>query len=289
LLLALFGIVRRSKGHEEDRFEDFCKWAPALLTDFNEVDMWMADPKNLFTNLADIKEIESWSLGEKDLSDFQKKYLHFWDQIGSWYFALRTEMLNRNKAWVGLAHRSVAENVASNETLSKWKHIVFAGFNALSTSQDRIFSVLSSNGKAKILWDADRYYMEDPLNEAGTFLRKQREKYFGSKAEINFPHIGDQLAGRPVPVVDLRDHRVELLHEGAEFVERLVAVGLVVEQARDQSLAGLHRGRERRQVGGGGAQVLDHLVHAALSFRIVQLGIQQECQRHGEKLQCRDA
>lgn len=195
LLLALFRIVRKSKGHEEDRFEDFCKWAPSLLADYNEVDMWMADPKNLFTNLADIKEIENWSLGEEQLTEFQKKYLHFWDQLGLWYFALRAEMLGRNKAWTGLAHRMVAENIADNEKLNRWKHLVFAGFNALSSSQEKIFTVLSSAGRANILWDADRYYMEDPLNEAGHFLRKHREKFFGGKNEVDFPHIGDDLAG----------------------------------------------------------------------------------------------
>lgn len=193
LLLALFRIVRSSKGHEEDRFDEFCKWAPALLSDFNEVDMWMADPKALFTNLADIKEIESWSLGEETLTDFQKKYLHFWDQTGLWYNALRTELLSRNKAWSGLAHRLVAENIAGNTKLAQWKHIVFAGFNALSSSQEKILSILSSGNKAKVLWDADRYYLEDPMNEAGLFLRTYREKFFGAKTEMDFPHVGDFL------------------------------------------------------------------------------------------------
>lgn len=195
LLLALFRIVKASKGHEEDRFDEFCKWAPALLSDFNEVDMWMADPKALFSNLADIKEIESWSLGEETLTDFQKKYLHFWDQTGLWYNALRTEMLSRNKAWIGLSHRLVAEDISNNKQLGQWKHIVFAGFNALSSSQEKIFSVLSSSGKAKVLWDADRYYLEDPMNEAGSFMRNHREKFFGAKTELDFPHVGDFLAG----------------------------------------------------------------------------------------------
>ena len=195
LLLALFRHVKKSKGHEEDRFEDFCKWAPSLLSDFSEIDMWMADPHALFSNLSDIKNIESWSLGEEQLTDFQKKFLHFWDQIGGWYFLLRDEMLNRKKAWVGLAHRMLAENIAGNENLNRWKHIVFAGFNALSSSQEKLFTVLSVTGKAEILWDADRYYLEDPLNEAGLFLRRHREKFFGGKSRTDFQHVGDHLAG----------------------------------------------------------------------------------------------
>lgn len=206
LLLALFRHVKKTKGHEEDRFEDFCKWAPSLLTDYSEIDMWMADPKSLFSNLADIKEIENWSLGEEKLTEFQKKYLHFWDQLGNWYFALRSEMLGKKKAWIGLAHRIVADDIANNQKLDQWKHVVFAGFNALSSSQEKIFSVLSSTGKAKILWDADRYYLEDNLHEAGLFLRRQREKFFGGRSETSarmtqsdgdFQHVTDYLTGSP--------------------------------------------------------------------------------------------
>jgi CRISPR/Cas system-associated exonuclease Cas4 (RecB family) len=197
LLLSLFHSVKKTKGHEDDRFEEFCKWAPSLLTDYSEIDMWLADPKALFTNLADIKNIEGWSLGEEQLTEFQEKFLHFWDQLGPWYFSLREDMLRKKKAWIGLAHRILAENISGNENLNRWSHIVIVGFNALSSSQDKIFTALTANGKAKILWDADRYYLEDPLNEAGLFLRRQREKFFGGKSELNFPHVGDNIAGKP--------------------------------------------------------------------------------------------
>jgi ATP-dependent helicase/nuclease subunit B len=225
LLLALFRLVKKSKGHEEDRFEDFCKWAPSLLTDYSEIDMWMADPKSLFSNLADIKEIENWSLGEENLTEFQKKYLHFWDQLGNWYFALCAEMLAKNKAWIGLAHRIVADEIADNPKLGQWKHIVFAGFNALSSSQEKIFSVLSSTGKAKILWDADRYYLEDPLNEAGLFLRRQREKFFGSKSETDFQHVTDFLTGSP--------KNITLIAAARNVSQARAAVTFLNEQGKD--------------------------------------------------------
>jgi hypothetical protein len=238
LLLALFRLVKNTAGHEEDRFEDFCKWAPSLLADYSEVDMWLADPKNIFTNLADIKEIENWSLGEQHLTEFQKKYLHFWDQLGNWYYALREEMLSKSKAWVGLAHRLVAESIAHNEKLNQWKHLVFAGFNALSSSQERILTVLQSNGKAKILWDADRYYLEDPLNEAGLFMRRQREKFFEGKAETDFPHVGDHLAGTPKQITLIAAARnvsqaraaATFLHEeGKNFIADETAIVLADE------------------------------------------------------------
>lgn len=238
MLLVLYRIVRKTPGHEEEPFDGFCKWAPALLADFAETDLWMADPKKLFSNLTEIKHMEHWSLGEPGLTDFQKKYLHFWDQLASWYEQLRKEILSRGKCWTGLAHRIVAENIQNNSRLDQWQHFVFAGFNALTTAQDKIFSALSSSGKAAILWDADRYYLEDPLNEAGNFMRLNREKYFSNKQQ-DFPHVSDDFAGKAKNITLIAAARNVsqaraaagfLESYGAKFVPDETAVVLADEQ-----------------------------------------------------------
>lgn len=223
-LLALFRIVRATPGHEDESFDGFCKWAPALLADFTEADLWLADPKKLFGNLTEIKHMEHWSLGEPGLTDFQKKYLHFYDQLGSWYEKLRAEILSRGKAWSGLAHRLLAENKISSANTEQWAHYVFAGFNALSSSQEKIFSTLASSGKAEILWDADRYYLEDPLNEAGHFMRRNREKFFGSKSSV-FEHVHDYLA--------TSKKNITLIAAARNVSQARAAAGFLDEQGKD--------------------------------------------------------
>lgn len=196
LLLSLYEIVRKTPGHTEEPFDGFCKWAPALLLDFNDVDAWLADPRQLFKNLSEIKEIEHWSLGEEKLTDFQKKYLLFWDQIAGWYKELREITLRSGKAWSGLIYRTVAENIIPLIEKSPWNHFVFAGFNALNTSEIKLFESLSSSGKADILWDTDRYYIEDTINEAGKFLRKYKDSLFKNDARRGreFANITDHFA-----------------------------------------------------------------------------------------------
>src|SRR6185436_9593927 len=129
----------------------------------------LADIEKLFGNLSDIRAIENWSLGEEGLTDFQKQYLHFWSSIGKWYELYKRKLLKNNLAYPGLATRLVAENIGEQIAKKKWKKIIFAGFNALNAAEERIFSVLRENGKADLLWDADRYYLDDPSNEAGKF------------------------------------------------------------------------------------------------------------------------
>jgi hypothetical protein len=177
-LFVFYSVYKASEKAKAETFDLFCKWAPTLLNDFNEADAYLADIEQLFGNLSDIRTIENWSLGETSLTDFQKQYLHFWSSIGKWYKLYKEKLLKSNLAYPGLASRIVAENIAQLVSTKKWKKIIFAGFNALNGAEEKIFSVLRENETADLLWDTDRYYLEDKANEAGKFLRSYREKYF---------------------------------------------------------------------------------------------------------------
>jgi hypothetical protein len=47
--------------NEQDSFEEFVKWAPTTLTDFNDIDAYVESPETLFNYLHDAKKIEHWS------------------------------------------------------------------------------------------------------------------------------------------------------------------------------------------------------------------------------------
>src|SRR4051794_188839 len=60
--------------------------------------------------------------------------------------------------------------------------------------------------------------------------------------------VGDDLAGRALAGVDLRNRVVELTHERGELAERLIAVRFVVDEARQESLSVLHARRKLGEV-----------------------------------------
>ena len=66
-----------------------------------------------------------------------------------------------------------------NELLEKTgeRNLVFAGFNALTATEERIINNLVKNGKAEILFDYDSYYLADTNNEAGHFGRRYQTKH----------------------------------------------------------------------------------------------------------------
>ncbi len=153
-------------------FEQFLRWAPQVMQDFNEIDRYLIEPKTIFENLRDIKEIESWSLAEEKLSAMQENYLAFMQNLGKIYTLMKANALRNKQAWQGLSYRVAYESVLHNGYTLPYKKILFCGFNAVNLAEEKIISFLVENNLAEILWDADTYYVKDEAQEAGSFLRK---------------------------------------------------------------------------------------------------------------------
>jgi ATP-dependent helicase/nuclease subunit B len=158
-------------------FDQFSGWVQVILRDFNDVDLFLADAGQVFGNLKDAGELNLWVPGEKRvLSDFEIQYLAFYEHLLPWYLQLRQHLLTEKKAYQGQAFRQLAEAPDLLHEYFSGKTLVFAGFNAFTPAEEKIIGVLEKSGSAMLRWDADDWYLEDPLQEAGTFIRKYRER-----------------------------------------------------------------------------------------------------------------
>ncbi|MCW3102686.1 MAG: nuclease family protein [Bacteroidetes bacterium] len=176
LLFDLYETVKKCTPGNTESFDEFSKWGQILLSDFNEIDRYLVDAKQLFGNLKNIKELETWSLNsEEGLTDFQKQYLVFWQQLGGYYTDFAERMLAKKEAYQGLAYRIVAADPVERAAKHPWKKIIFAGFNALNLAEEIIIEKLVDADKAEIIWDTDSYYVNNPNQEAGRFIRKYNE------------------------------------------------------------------------------------------------------------------
>jgi len=57
-LFLLYSLYLDISGSQES-FDEFVYWGEIILNDFNDTDKFLADPKKLFANIKDLKEIES--------------------------------------------------------------------------------------------------------------------------------------------------------------------------------------------------------------------------------------
>jgi len=168
----LYAVYRETAGEEARDFSEFMKWAPILLEDFDEIDRYLADPASLFHHLDAIKAMTVWNLDQAPLTPSQTEYLEFFRSLLGLYGGLKDRLMGKKALYKGLIFRVAAERSEELAASSGWRQVIFAGFNALSPAEEKLFSAFSGQGKAKFLWDCDRYYVDDPVQEAGSFIRR---------------------------------------------------------------------------------------------------------------------
>ena len=193
LLFKLYGIHRDIEREKAQPFEDFIQWAPQLLSDFDEVDRYLADARHLFSALTDTRAISVWNPENRPLTDFEKQYLKFYNSLYVYYSRLVDGLLENKQAYTGLIYRMASLGIEKFSERLPWKKVVFAGFNALTAAEEKVMDVLYQQGKAEFLWDADEYYLNDITQEAGDFLRHNRKKWGGK--DFNWVITG--IAGEP--------------------------------------------------------------------------------------------
>jgi ATP-dependent helicase/nuclease subunit B len=179
LIFELYAIHKELKGAEAQDFENFSNWAEILLKDFDEIDQYLADPEKVFTFINEARALTVWNLGERPLTEHESDYIRFYQSFGEYYSLLRERLLAKGQVYQGLAYRLGAEGIEQTAIDLPWRKILFAGLNALATAEEKIIGHLLKTGQAEIFWDADEYYVNDAVQEAGEFLREHFKKWPG--------------------------------------------------------------------------------------------------------------
>ncbi len=177
LCIEFYKVYKKVKTENPDGFEDFLKWAPALLRDFNDIDSAVVDSNDFFSYLNDVKYLETWDPEGAGLTDFQKDYLEFFRDMKVYYDNLGSHLLKNNIAYQGLMIRYALNNLQKLCENLKWRKIIFVGFYAMPTGEELIIKRMVKDGYADVLWDADKYYFDNHDHEAGMFLRKYKENW----------------------------------------------------------------------------------------------------------------
>lgn len=169
----------KAEGTPARSLDRFWEWGRMLISDFNQIDNQLAPAKEILQYLADEKSIGSWHL---DLGSSQGKlqsaYLAFYNLLLPLYERFCQKLKQENLAYTGLAGRTACEKLPQllqHNALPDDTFYLFAGFNALTKAEEQIIRTLIRAKKAEIIWNADRYYLDDPLQEAGLFLRRYRQ------------------------------------------------------------------------------------------------------------------
>ena len=190
--------------------QNFLGLASQMAKDFDEIDQYKVDAKNLFESLNEVKIIENYTFSEYTLSNedsykAQSKYLQFFSSLINYYSALRLNLFSRKVGYYGMITRCLSE-LPTDELVKRidGKKIVFAGFNALTTTEEDVVVRLVENGNVVMLWDLDEYYINDKKQEAGRFANDffAKHRNLAGKKDYDNEHHGISFIGNALSTAE---------------------------------------------------------------------------------------
>ena len=187
----IFELIKIVNKAEKIFSNDIYGLASQMLKDFDEIDQYAVNAKNLFQNTKDAKEIDLQFLNEDYVID--RKHIEFFASLNEYYESLRKVLLENKSGYYGLITRHIYDSdIDKLREMVGNRKIIFAGFNAMTKTEEGIIVRLIQENIATLLWDLDEYYFNDTRQEAGTFAREffERNKHIQS-IKRNF--IGNKL------------------------------------------------------------------------------------------------
>ena len=173
LLLEFYKAYCEVELQNSKSFDEVFKWAKQVLKDYNEIDISLVDSDKIFIAVTEAAIIKTWNLGAP-LTEHQKRYVYFYQSLGKYYTVFVQNLLNKKYAYQGLVYRKAAENIDNLIKTFDNEKFIFAGLNALTPAEEKIIFTLYNQGFAQLLWDADKYYVNNDLQEAGAFIRNYK-------------------------------------------------------------------------------------------------------------------
>ena len=186
LIFELYEAFKLHQGQTEG-FESFYFWGEMLLRDFEEVDHYLVSPKQLFTYVKDDRQLaedfyfldeEQERIIKKFWQEFlptstktQEQFVETWKILLPVYETFKKRIEEQGIGYTSHVYRALVAHLDQIQW-STSKPLIFAGFNALTPSEEILIKHFVSTYNAEILWDIDSYYIDDVNQEAGRFLRR---------------------------------------------------------------------------------------------------------------------
>lgn len=228
LLLYLYDCYKNLNPKAES-LDEFVFWGDVILGDFNDVDKYFVDPSQLFTNVADYKQIqdtfsyltdtqrkaiEGFISHFSDLSgkltveldtdnpDVKGRFLLIWNILYKLYVSFNETLASKGLAYEGMVYRSLAEKLKKETVEDVFKGVfpdnmnfVFIGLNALNECEKIVMRKLRDCSRAEFCWDYSGEMIRDPQNRSSLFMAEN---------VIEFPQAAQwDTQGLDVPAINV--------------------------------------------------------------------------------------
>ncbi len=164
LSFELFEIHCKIEGSNAKTIDEFLTWAPVIISDFNDIDNSLANPKEIFEQLSAIKAIKAWNPDGSPLTELQLKHLHFFNSMYEYYAEFTSALLNKSIGYQGQINRYLCDKITNLKNGFDWDNYLLIGINALSEAELQIFDFINKNYHTDFIWDVDNFYYSNNDN-----------------------------------------------------------------------------------------------------------------------------
>lgn len=223
LLLELYECYKELY-HKPEPLDEFIFWGDVILGDFNDVDKYLTDPKQLFANVSDFKAIQDTF---SYLSDVQRKaiesfishfsdrngrltvnlesvspnvkerFLQIWNILYPLYIRFNARLKEKGLSYEGMAYRALAESLSDRTADDVLEgcfpadmNFVFVGLNALNECEKALLRSLRDCGRAQFCWDWSGKMIRNPRNRSSFFM-KDNFRDFPQAIELSEEGVGN--------------------------------------------------------------------------------------------------
>ena len=212
LLLELYDCYAALNPKAEP-LDEFIFWGDVILGDFDDIDKYLVDPKQIFTNVADFKQIQdtfsyltqtqkeametfighfrdaSGKLTVNVDSDdpaVKERFLQIWNIMFPLYEMFNRSLSDKGMAYEGMVYRSLASKVEDEPEDISGRQCVFVGLNALNECERKVLKAMKNHGAAEFCWDWSGHMTTDPKNRASFFMADNMDR-FGQDISLEDP------------------------------------------------------------------------------------------------------
>lgn len=225
LLLELYECYKALNGKAEP-LDEFIFWGDVILGDFNDVDKYLVDPKQIFTNVSDYKEMQDTFsyLSERqrqaiegfvshfndrsgrltvhldsDNPNVKERFLMIWNILYPLYTSFCSRLKEKDEAYEGMVYRDIAELISGNgaedfaerlrAVFPRSEKYVFVGLNALNECEKTVLRRMRDRGMAEFCWDYSGKMIRDRRNRSSLFM-EENVREFPQKYEWDEDGLG---------------------------------------------------------------------------------------------------
>lgn len=251
-IFILYSAYKNLGAGADITFDRFARWADTILNDFNDVEQYMVDAKDIFRNLFELRQIRSnyvtpelrevlshffnmpqhecdeenfWQHIQKNEDgeiSLRQGFVSIWNSLYQLFTAYNEELSRRGLSYAGKMYADAARRVKTMRPDEfRYKQYVFVGFNNLTQAEHTIFASMRDKGIAQFHWDYNSPAFALSTNKATHFLSQYIKEFkppFEEEVNDTFPD-NLNIIGLPTNIGQTK--------EAAMIVDRLATQGII--------------------------------------------------------------